>query len=97
MRQDAELTAQHQFKLLNEAKSVLNRGDQKPQPTEGLGKGLSHEPSLPAFPPSAGRQAAPGQLNQNVYSQLFFSNVPGSQNAGAGNGAPQFQPLPNQN
>ena len=92
------MTAQHQFKLLNEAKSVLNRGDQKPQPTEGLGKNLSHEPSLPAFPPSTGRQAPPpNQLNQNVYSQLFFSNVPSGQNAGGGNGAPQFQPLPNQN
>ena len=56
MRQDAELTAQHQFKLLNEAKSVLNRGgDLQPPATDGLGKNLSHEPSLPAFPPNAGR------------------------------------------
>jgi len=56
MRQDAELTAQHQFKLLNEAKSVLNRGgDQQPLATEGLGKNLNHEPSLPVFPPSNGR------------------------------------------
>ena len=54
MRQEAEVTAQHQFKLVNEAKSVLNR-EQQPLATEGLGKALSHEPSLPAFPPSTGR------------------------------------------